>query len=146
MMVLNPGCTIESLRISIFFKKRPGLTSIDADLLFWGKARAVGQFKNYSGDFNMQPGPRISACVWGWGGVGVMMERHQGERATDRTSVLHLWSIREGVSVSGSNLHRSAGQEEEIKIKGKQKGSMSHVQVPRGRDNSDPNHYLFKLL
>lgn len=74
------------------------------------------------------------------------MERHHGERAADTTSVLHLWSIREGVSVSDNNLHRSAGQREEIKIKGKQKCSMSHVKVPRGRDNSDPNHYLFNLL
>lgn len=70
-MVLNPGCTIDSLRKCSQKEKRPGLTSIDADLLFWDKARAVGQFKNYSGDSNMQPGPRISACVWGgarWAG------------------------------------------------------------------------------
>lgn len=52
----------------------------------------------------MQPGLRISACGYWWGeGEMMMMERHDGERAADRRSVLHLWSaIREGISVSGS--------------------------------------------
>ena len=54
------------------------------------------------------------------------MERHDGKRAADKSSVLHLWSAIKGVSVSGSFknkggdgikrslplLHESAGQKD----------------------------------
>lgn len=71
-------CWLHNRTVQKKKKKRPGLISVDSDLLFWGRAREVGQFQNYSGDSNMQPGPRISVCVWvldRGGRWGVMMER-----------------------------------------------------------------------
>lgn len=73
-----------------------------------------------------------------------MMERHHGERAADKSSVLHVWSAVRGVSVSGNNLHGRAGQRDEIKIKGKQKGSMSMCKCIE--ETSHSQIILFNLL